>query len=186
MFNIGPMELVAILAVALIVLGPNRLPEAVRTVGRVVGELRRISSGFQDELRNAFEDNDVIDQLETKNQPTGTPIKPTSSAIDSAAIGLSGAASTETPDGSEQEVDDDDLDDDGLSDDLDDYLAPDPGDDVADRDDDEDDGRDGQHGGPVVMDHLPPIQTQQYPEQHTDAGAPHGDEPPETDQRAAS
>ena len=44
MFNIGPGELVAIFVVALIVLGPARLPEAVRTVGRVVGELRRISA----------------------------------------------------------------------------------------------------------------------------------------------
>jgi sec-independent protein translocase protein TatB len=64
MFNVGPGELIAILALALIVLGPNRLPEAVRTVGRVVGELRRISSGFQDELRNALEDSEVENDLE--------------------------------------------------------------------------------------------------------------------------
>jgi len=69
MFNVGPGELVAILALALIVLGPQRLPEAVRTVGRVVGELRRISSGFQEELRNALDDSDVerdIDRLRAK------------------------------------------------------------------------------------------------------------------------
>ena len=59
MFNVGPGELIAILALALIVLGPQRLPEAVRTVGRVVGELRRISSGFQDELRNALDDSEA-------------------------------------------------------------------------------------------------------------------------------
>lgn len=63
MFNVGPGELIAILALALIVLGPNRLPEAVRTVGRVVGELRRISSGFQDELRNALEDSEVENEI---------------------------------------------------------------------------------------------------------------------------
>jgi sec-independent protein translocase protein TatB len=69
MFNVGPGELVAILALALIVLGPNRLPEAVRTVGRVVGELRRISSGFQEELRNALDDSDVerdLDRLRSR------------------------------------------------------------------------------------------------------------------------
>lgn len=69
MFNVGPGELIAILALALIVLGPQRLPEAVRTVGRVVGELRRISSGFQDELRNALDDSEVerdLDRLRAK------------------------------------------------------------------------------------------------------------------------
>lgn len=54
----------AILALALIVLGPQRLPEAVRTVGRVVGELRRISSGFQEELRNALDDSEVERDLD--------------------------------------------------------------------------------------------------------------------------
>lgn len=147
MFNIGPGELMAILAVALIVLGPNRLPEAVRTVGRVVGELRRISSGFQDELRNAFDDSDVIDQLEKgptakpgepteaegpadADDPDGT--EPTSEAIDTAAIGLSGVSvSTGSLDGTEDIIDDldDDLDDDfgdHLDDDLDDLDDDDP------------------------------------------------------------
>ncbi|HEY8546388.1 MAG TPA: Sec-independent protein translocase protein TatB [Acidimicrobiales bacterium] len=64
MLNIGPGELVAIMALALIVLGPQRLPEAVRTVGRVVGELRRISSGFQEELRNALDDSEVERDLD--------------------------------------------------------------------------------------------------------------------------
>ena len=56
MLNIGPGELLAISVIALIVLGPEKLPEMIRTVGRVVGELRRISSGFQTELRSAIDD----------------------------------------------------------------------------------------------------------------------------------
>lgn len=43
-----------ILVVALIVLGPERLPEAARQVGRFVGELRRIGAGFQAEMRDAM------------------------------------------------------------------------------------------------------------------------------------
>jgi sec-independent protein translocase protein TatB len=62
MFNIGPGELLAIAAVALIVLGPQRLPQALRSVGRVIGELRRISGGFQDELRRAIDESEVIDE----------------------------------------------------------------------------------------------------------------------------
>jgi sec-independent protein translocase protein TatB len=55
MFNIGGGELLVIMLIALIVLGPQRLPDAARTVGRVMGELRRVSSGFQQELKDAFD-----------------------------------------------------------------------------------------------------------------------------------
>ena len=43
-----------VLVVALLVLGPNRLPDAARSVGRAIGELRRYTSGFQEEIREAF------------------------------------------------------------------------------------------------------------------------------------
>jgi sec-independent protein translocase protein TatB len=53
-FNVGGQEFLVILLLALLVLGPDRLPGAIRTVGRVVGELRRISGGFQSELKDAL------------------------------------------------------------------------------------------------------------------------------------
>jgi len=59
MFNVGGGELLVIMLLALIVLGPNRLPGAVRQAGRVMGEVRRISSGFQQELKQAIDDSDV-------------------------------------------------------------------------------------------------------------------------------
>lgn len=58
MFNIGGGELLVILLLALIVLGPQKLPGAVRTAGRVMGEVRRVSSGFQQELKTAFDEVD--------------------------------------------------------------------------------------------------------------------------------
>jgi Tat protein translocase TatB subunit len=51
MFNIGPMELIVILLVALIVVGPKRLPEVGRSIGKSLRELRRAS----DEVRYSFE-----------------------------------------------------------------------------------------------------------------------------------
>ena len=51
MFGIGLPELVVILAVALIVLGPQRLPEVARMLGRAYGQLRRASEEFQHTLR---------------------------------------------------------------------------------------------------------------------------------------
>ncbi len=48
MFNIGPQELLIVLAVALIVVGPKRLPELARTIGRGMNEFRKV----QDEVRD--------------------------------------------------------------------------------------------------------------------------------------
>lgn len=58
MFNIGGGEFLVIALIALIVLGPQRLPDAARQVGKAMGELRRLSSGFQNELKDAFADTE--------------------------------------------------------------------------------------------------------------------------------
>ena len=55
MGSLGGAEILVILVVALLVLGPERLPEAARQVGRVMSELRRMSSGFQAEIRDAMQ-----------------------------------------------------------------------------------------------------------------------------------
>ena len=54
MLNLGTGELLVIFLVALIVLGPNKLPDAARQMGKVAAELRRLSGGFQEEMRNAM------------------------------------------------------------------------------------------------------------------------------------
>jgi sec-independent protein translocase protein TatA len=43
--NIGPMELVVVLAIALIVLGPKKLPEVGRSVGNGLREFKESLSG---------------------------------------------------------------------------------------------------------------------------------------------
>jgi sec-independent protein translocase protein TatA len=52
----GPAEILVILVVALIVLGPQRLPDVARQIGRALGEVRRLSMGFQRELHDAMDD----------------------------------------------------------------------------------------------------------------------------------
>ena len=56
MFNVGGPEVLIILVLALVVLGPSKLPEAARSVGKAVTEFRRMSSGFQNELRDAMKE----------------------------------------------------------------------------------------------------------------------------------
>lgn len=47
MFGIGSTELLLILVVALIVLGPKSLASVSRSLGKAVGEFRRVSTDFQ-------------------------------------------------------------------------------------------------------------------------------------------
>ncbi len=45
-FSVGPMELILVLAIALIVLGPKRLPEAGRALGKGLREFKDSVSGI--------------------------------------------------------------------------------------------------------------------------------------------
>lgn len=56
MGSIGLPEILVVLVVALVVLGPTRLPEAARQLGKAMSELRRMSAGLQAEVRDAFDD----------------------------------------------------------------------------------------------------------------------------------
>jgi sec-independent protein translocase protein TatB len=91
MFNIGGGEVLVIALIALIVLGPERLPDAARTVGKVMGEIRRLSTGFQDEVRTAFSDVDT---------PPGSSPRPPSSPLAAEVAELDEGridAATDTP-----------------------------------------------------------------------------------------
>ena len=84
MFNVGAGELLVILLIALIVLGPDKLPETARKIGNVMGELRRMSSGFQNEMRAAMDDVTRA-PLETVKEEPETDTTPQSKPDDSAA-----------------------------------------------------------------------------------------------------
>lgn len=66
MFNITGGELIIILIIALVVLGPDKLPDFVRRAGRVYGEIKRMSSGFKTEFRDAI-DEPVREMQDTMN-----------------------------------------------------------------------------------------------------------------------
>ena len=74
MFGIGLAELTLILVLGLLVLGPQRLPEVARTVGRLYGQLRRASEEFQRTIR---QDLDTIERQEEahKNKAVSDEIR---------------------------------------------------------------------------------------------------------------
>lgn len=64
MFNIGPTELIVILIVALVVVGPKRLPEVGKTIGKSLREFRKA----QDDLKSSFKfDLDGSDNAAPEN-----------------------------------------------------------------------------------------------------------------------
>ena len=56
MFNLSGSEVIVILILALVILGPDKLPDAMRRAGRTWAELRKLSAGFQEEVRKGFEE----------------------------------------------------------------------------------------------------------------------------------
>ena len=84
--SLGPMEILAILVVALIVLGPKRLPEAGRQIGKFLAEVRRWSQNMQSEIR------DVIESEPTARPATTSATSSNGSAEPSPASGASDPA----------------------------------------------------------------------------------------------
>jgi sec-independent protein translocase protein TatB len=72
MLGIGPEELLLVALLALLVLGPERLPKVMRDMGRVVGDLRRTS----DELRSEFLNADKLLDTATAPKPSTAPATP--------------------------------------------------------------------------------------------------------------
>ena len=52
--NIGPWELIVIMLIALIVVGPSKLPEVARSMGKALNDFRRATSGVQREFEEAL------------------------------------------------------------------------------------------------------------------------------------
>jgi sec-independent protein translocase protein TatB len=55
-FNLQGSEIIVILLLALVVLGPEKLPDAVRKFTQTYSELKKMSTGFQSELKSALDE----------------------------------------------------------------------------------------------------------------------------------
>jgi len=76
MFGIGMPELLLILAVALIVLGPKRLPEIARSLGKGLAEFRRTTDELKDEFREVEEEIEKPSSSTASPEESPTPVHP--------------------------------------------------------------------------------------------------------------
>jgi Tat protein translocase TatB subunit len=85
-FNLSGSEMVFLLLVALVILGPDKLPDAMRRAGKAYAEFKKVTTGFQTELKNALDEPmremkstaDTIRQAVDPQQYI-SPTKPTTS-----------------------------------------------------------------------------------------------------------
>ncbi len=82
MLDFSPEKMLFIFLIVLIVLGPEKLPEVSRKLGRAVGELRRLSGGFRDEMNKAVGEmtaDPPSGEGDSAGSSSGTPTAPQSS-----------------------------------------------------------------------------------------------------------
>jgi len=68
MFGIGFPEFIVIIIVALIVVGPARLPDLARSLGRSIKELRRMADEFKETINDNLIDEKSWNEEKEKNE----------------------------------------------------------------------------------------------------------------------
>lgn len=72
MFGIGIPELIVILLIAFVVIGPEKLPELARSLGKGLYEIRRATEGVRSEIEKEGEEiNDELDEASQSLREAG-------------------------------------------------------------------------------------------------------------------
>jgi sec-independent protein translocase protein TatA len=72
--NIGPLEIIVVLIIALVVFGPKRLPELGSSLGRGIREFKETVTGEKKD------DEDDVKSLSTPEATTTAPVEPAAEA----------------------------------------------------------------------------------------------------------
>lgn len=100
MFDIGASELLVIVIVAVLVIGPKELPLALRTAGRWIGKVRRVSAQFRtgfDAMVREAEMEDMEKKWKEQNARIMTEY-PHDASVDGAQTGTEADAALPAPD----------------------------------------------------------------------------------------
>ena len=93
MFDLSPEKILILGIIALIVLGPDRLPQAARRAGQVLAQVKQMSGGLQQEMRTALAEPRQV--LEDARQELGLPSVPRVPSVRRAVVDtLTGAVDT--------------------------------------------------------------------------------------------
>lgn len=87
MGNIGSGEILVILLLGLVVLGPGRLAVVARQFGRVIREIRRVATGFQEEFRDLVEDPSLETMARERGHRLTGPSSPESATDEAEEAG---------------------------------------------------------------------------------------------------
>lgn len=75
--SLGPTEVIVVLVVALLVLGPDKLPHAARTLGKYLGEFRKFSSAVQSQVDEALKMADATPTPDPESEiQEAEPVEP--------------------------------------------------------------------------------------------------------------
>ena len=99
--SLGPAEILVVLVIALLVFGPNKMPDIARQVGKGFREFKRVQQHLKSELRDVVSEfdapsssppGDPVPMLPPKEEPAETSASP---AADAPAIPPAEAATPE-------------------------------------------------------------------------------------------
>ena len=95
MFDIGADELLLTAVVAIVVIGPKDMPRALRTVGRWVARMRRMSSAFRSGIENVIREAELEDmeaEWRKQNAAIMASHPPSTAEAEALAAGPAGAS----------------------------------------------------------------------------------------------
>lgn len=88
MLNLGPWEVGLILVVALIVVGPGKLPEVAKAIGKGMNEFKKVTAGYKKDFQEAM---NSIEETVKETEKSDKASKPEGAVVPEISTGQPGA-----------------------------------------------------------------------------------------------
>jgi sec-independent protein translocase protein TatB len=97
MFGIGMPEMILILAVALIVIGPKKLPDLAKSLGKALGEFKKATSDLKESMQVDTELKEVKSVFNEVNRESQKATRPSTGGEDAQSVGAAMPEGTVEP-----------------------------------------------------------------------------------------